>query len=94
MLTATEIRARANQRPFVPFRVVTSSGQSYEVRHPELILVGRRELTIGRSGVHDPTFYEGQDRVSVLHVTALEDMAQPMAPPSTNGPIQGGAAPQ
>jgi hypothetical protein len=26
-------------KPFVPFRVVTSDGTTYEVRHPEMVMV-------------------------------------------------------
>jgi hypothetical protein len=88
MLTATEILARVRARPFSPLRIVTNSGQAYDILHPDLILVGRRELTIGRPWSHNPALYEGQDRVAVLHVTALEDIAQPL-PPSTNGPAAG-----
>ena len=88
MLTAVEIRARANQRPFSPFRVVTSSGNSYEVVHPELIMVGRRELIIGRPWRKNPAVYDATDRIAVLHVTALEDIGKP-APPGTDAPAQG-----
>jgi len=84
MMTATEIRARVRAQPFVPFRIVTSSGRTYDVLHPDLILVGQRELTVGRPGRHDQTLYEGQDRISVLHVSALEDLPQANAQ-SSNG---------
>lgn len=85
MLTAAEIRARVDRRPYTPFRIVTSSGRAYDVVHPEMILVGRCELTIGRPWSQNPLVYEGQDHLGVLHVTAMVDIGQP-APPSTNGP--------
>jgi len=88
MLTATEIRARVDRCPFTPFRVVTSSGNTYDVLHPELILVGRRELTIGRPWSSNPTVYDAKDHVAVLYVTALEDIVQP-APPGANGSAHG-----
>ena len=84
MITAASIRTRAQQAPFVPFRVVTSSGRHYDVPHPELILVGQREITIGRPSSHNPAYYIDVDRVSILHVTALEDIAAPNSP-SRNG---------
>jgi hypothetical protein len=80
MITAAAIRARSQQTPFVPFRIVTSSGRAYDVPHPELILVGMREVTIGRSSSHNPAFYVEVDRVSILHVTALEDLGSSPAP--------------
>ena len=42
--TLRELLAR---RPFSPFRVLLSSGDSYEVRHPESALLMRRGLYIG-----------------------------------------------
>lgn len=85
MMTATEIRARVRAQPFVPFRIVTSSGRTYDVAHPDLILVGVRELMIGRPARRDPILFEGVDRVAVLHVSALEDLPTD-GPSSTKGP--------
>jgi hypothetical protein len=89
MLTAAEIRVRVQRAPFVPFRVVSSSGRMYDVPHPEMILVGRREVVIGRPSSDDPTIYEAKDILSVLHITALEDIVSPSSP-SRNGEAQSG----
>ncbi len=84
MFTAEDIRARIRKQPFRPFRVVSSSGESYEVHHPELIMVGKRELTIGSPSSESPEIYDRQDWIALMHVTALEDL--PIAtPPSSNG---------
>jgi len=32
--------------PFEPFRINMASGQSYEIRHPEMVQVGRTTVTI------------------------------------------------
>jgi hypothetical protein len=47
MLTADDIHDRVRLRPFRPVRLVTSSGESYDIYHPDLIMVGRREVTVG-----------------------------------------------
>jgi hypothetical protein len=80
MLTSNDIRNRLSQRPFLPVRIVTSSGESYTVTHPDLVLVGRREITIGIATPQYPTDYEQLARVSILHITALEDL--PISAPS------------
>lgn len=36
-----------NRQPFAPFRIVVTDGRSYDVRHPELLLVGKKSSTIG-----------------------------------------------
>jgi hypothetical protein len=40
MFTADHIYERMQDRPFKPLRIVTSSGESYDVYHPELVVVG------------------------------------------------------
>ncbi|MEI6240903.1 MAG: hypothetical protein WCR51_10970 [Planctomycetia bacterium] len=46
MTTAT-FRDLLKQQPFKPFRVVMSSGASYEVRHPEMAWVTKNDLLVG-----------------------------------------------
>ncbi|MHB1425567.1 MAG: hypothetical protein ACYC3I_20560 [Gemmataceae bacterium] len=41
MFSPDEIETRVRARPFVPVRIVTSSGQSFDIYHPALILIGR-----------------------------------------------------
>jgi hypothetical protein len=85
MFTADDIQARLRERPFIPVRLVTSSGQSYDVTHPELVLVGRRTLIIGTASNENPTQFETASRVAILHVADLQDIPHP-APTDTNGP--------
>jgi hypothetical protein len=73
MLTANDISQRVRVRPFIPLRIVTSSGQSYDITHPDLIMVGRRDLIVGTSSEEEPGHYEQVSRASIMHVTALEN---------------------
>lgn len=53
-MTYETIRGRLVARPFQPFRVVTSSGQAYEMRHPEMAFPTRTEMVIAspdRNGI-------------------------------------------
>lgn len=85
MFNADDIQARIKEQPFVPVRIVTSSGQMFNVYHPDLVMVGRRSLTIGTASTENPRQYELTTRVAVMHVTALQDLPSPTARPS-NGP--------
>jgi hypothetical protein len=85
MFTADDIQNRLRERPFVPLRVVTSSGQAYDIRHPDLVLVGRRALIIGTASNDNPTQFETASRVAVMHVVDLQDLPSP-ASSDTNGP--------
>ena len=69
-MTLESIHEWLQKRPFQPFRVATSGGESSEVRHPEMAWLTRTELLIGlaeRRGF--PSRYRS---VSLLHVTAIE----------------------
>jgi hypothetical protein len=85
MFTYQEIKARALMKPFTPFRVVTSSGQTFDVPHPDMIWVGARDIQIGNPSSRDPTIYDGVSRIAILHITALQDLPVPLPPPTTNG---------
>lgn len=83
MLTSQDILDRVRKQPFVPIRFVTSSGESYEVRHPDMVWVGRRDIHIGMSSRGNPSIYEQVSRVSLLHITAMEDL--PVKKGKSNG---------
>src|SRR5436309_2163880 len=38
MITAQDVRELLAQRPFEPFRIVTSSGQHYDIPHSDFVL--------------------------------------------------------
>ncbi len=41
MMTPPKLVEYISAEPFRPFRIKMASGQTYEIRHPEIILVGR-----------------------------------------------------
>lgn len=75
MFTPKDIKRRAKVQPFVPFRVVTSSGETYLVTHPDLIWVGARVIHVGSADRNDPTTFDDDDRIAIVHITALEDLS-------------------
>lgn len=46
-MTVQTFRERLARRPFQPVRVTLSSGQAFEIRHPEVALLTRTSLLIG-----------------------------------------------
>jgi len=85
MFTPDNIQDRVRKRPFVPLRIVTSSGETFDVFHPDLIMVGRRDITVGIASVEHPGQYERQTRIAIMHVTALEDLPVPSPPGGGDG---------
>ena len=77
MLRPDLIQQRLTRKPFEPVRVLASEGLRYEIYHPEMIMVGERDITIGISR-HKGTIYDRQIRIAIMHIVGLEDL--PPAP--------------
>ena len=45
-MTAETLRDWLRRRPFLPFRIKTSDGDAYEIRHPEMAFVTRAEVVV------------------------------------------------
>jgi hypothetical protein len=82
MFGPDDIQSRLRQQPFVPVRIIISSGQQFDVFHPDLVLVGRRDMIIGMASSENPAQYDRTTRIPLMHVTALEDLP---AQSSVNG---------
>jgi hypothetical protein len=75
-MTLQTYREVLGQRPFKPFRLVLSSGQAYEVRHPEMALLTRTSMLVGINIAEDGVPAEFKI-CSLLHVTAVEPLNAP-----------------
>lgn len=83
-MTQEELQHAARRQPFEPFRIILSTGATYDIRHPDLIMVGRRSATIGLTHQPDKTVYDYTIKVDLLHVVGIEEL--PVPPSSSNGP--------
>lgn len=74
-MTLQDFQRLLKTRPFQPFRIIMSSGERYEVRHPEMAFLLRTKLVLGldpdRQGIADDW-----TMCSLLHVTAIEPIEQ------------------
>lgn len=61
-----------HRRPFEPFRIQVSDGTTYDVRHPELVMVGLGAVIVGvpPAGLNKPV-YERTETVALAHVVKL-----------------------
>ena len=73
-MTLQTFREILTQQPFKPFRLTMSSGQSYDVRHPEMAMLTRTSLLVGIDDSEDGVPSEFKI-CSLLHVTAVEPLA-------------------
>ena len=80
-MTLQTFRDLLAQKPFKPFRLVMSSGQTYEVRHPEMTLLTATDLVVGIDETDDGVPAEFKI-CSLLHVTSVEPLSSTAAEPS------------
>ena len=65
-------------RPFVPLRMHLTDGQSYDVRHPGLVLVLRQRVDVGLQPDPATAVLERVAHCSLLHIVRVEEL-----PPAT-----------
>lgn len=79
-----ELRDALHAAPFEPFRIVLTGGASFDIRHPDLMMVGLRTATVGLTGEPAQEFYDRTVKVDLLHVIRIEPLNNP-APAGRNG---------
>jgi hypothetical protein len=83
IFTPTDVKARLHEQPFVPMRIVTTTGQTYDIHHPELVMVAQHFLFVGLPSSDNPSIAEQVTRIALVHVAELRDLRT--APPTSNG---------
>ena len=76
-----DIRNFLNKRPFQPFRITLTDGRNYEVRHPELVMVGRSAIVIGLPVPDEPEpVYDRFVTVSLVLIMQIEPLELQKSP--------------
>ena len=73
MTTFKRISLYVGAEPFRPFRIKMVSGETFEIRHPEMIQVGRTTATIStwmNEDHEDPT--EQEREISIILIESIE----------------------
>lgn len=75
-----ELNSLLRVRPFEPFRIRLTDQQYYDIRHPEMMLVGARTAAIGVQNDPDHNQFGPLITVSLLHIVRIE----PLQPATAN----------
>jgi len=81
MMTYRKLGEYVAAEPFRPFRIRMASGQAFDIRHPEMILVGRVSVRIYSLTGDDQN--EKWHDVSMLLMETVEPLDSPV--PQANG---------
>ena len=73
-MTFEDLAEQVHRRPFMPFRLYLTDGTSFEVRHPELFMLGRRSVVVGLTRKPDQTYYDRATTVDLLHIMRTEPL--------------------
>ena len=84
-MTQEDLQEAVRRKPFVPIRLFVSTGMTFDIRHPDLIVVERRMVRIGATSPSEEVEFDRSIRIDLLHVVAIEDLT-PLGS-STNGVV-------
>lgn len=74
-MTIQTFKEMLTRRPFQPVKLTLSSGQVFEIRHPEMAFLTRTSILIGIDLAEDGVPAEFKI-VSLLHVTSMEPLSR------------------
>ncbi|HXG08720.1 MAG TPA: hypothetical protein VNK04_02935 [Gemmataceae bacterium] len=66
--------------PFVPLRIHLTDGQSYEIHHPDQVLVLRGRVDIGIGADPVTGVLERVEHCSLLHIVRVEEIRTAVPP--------------
>jgi hypothetical protein len=71
-----ELKDAVGQQPFRPFRVFLTDGATYDVRHPELCMLGHGSAIIGLPAAGEPEpLFDRHVIVDLSHIFRMEPLA-------------------
>jgi len=77
MLTQKEILGYLRAEPFRAFRIHMASGRTFDIRHPEMVRIGRVDLVIFSLVSDEPEIHDKWDTVSLMLIESISDLELP-----------------
>ena len=78
MITYSAIMNYVKAEPFRPFRLHMASGRTFDIRHPEMIKVGKTYLIIFTYVSDKPEIFDHWDSVSLLLIENISHLDAPV----------------
>ena len=70
-MTSQEVLTYLQVQPFRPFRIRMNSGRTFDIPHPEMVRVGRRDVLIFTFVSDSPDVYDRWENVSLILIESL-----------------------
>jgi hypothetical protein len=78
-MSAPEVLDYLRAQPFRPFRILMNSGRTFDVRHPEMVRVGRDFLILFTFVSDNPEVIDRWQTISLLLVESISHLDAPVA---------------
>jgi hypothetical protein len=78
-MSPPEILRYVRATPFRPFRIHMASGQTFDIRHPEMVRVGTRDIIIFKLVSDTPDVYDDWDTVGLLLIESISHLEPSVA---------------
>jgi hypothetical protein len=78
MLTPLQVLSYVKAQPFRPFRLHMASGESFDIRHPEMVKVGKNFLLVFSFATGEPDVVEQWETVSLMLIESISHLDLPV----------------
>jgi hypothetical protein len=78
-MTPREVLNYVQANPFRPFRIRMNSGRTFDIRDPEMVRVGARDVLIFTLVSDAPEVYDRWENLSLLQIESLSPLEASVA---------------
>ncbi len=79
MMMPASVLSYVRAQPFRPFRIHMASGKSFDVRHPEMVRVGRTNVLVFSFVSDQPEVFDEWQSVSLMLMETISDLEAPVS---------------
>ena len=78
MLTPPQVLSYIKAQPFRPFRLHMTSGQTFDIRHPEMVKLGKSFLLVFSFASGEPELVEQWETASLMLIESISHIDVPV----------------
>jgi hypothetical protein len=78
MLSPSQILIYVKAQPFLPFRVYMASGKTFDVRHPEMVKLGKSSFLIFYFEPGGNEVFDQWETVSLMLIESISHLDAPL----------------
>jgi len=82
-MSREDLLEHVHRQPFIPFRLTLTTGRTFDIYHPDQVMVLRREAIIGIVNAPNDTVLDRAAHADLFHIVTVDPL--PLAPTGPNG---------